>query len=125
VIHIKCNVAQLGAPLGYAMADGRFEWTGETTLTAADLLASESQGGKHSVGEEAAAFLREVLAGGPVDANVVKAEAKQQGIAERTLQRAKQRLGVQAKKRGFGEGGAWLWSLPPAPATTLRGPESD
>jgi hypothetical protein len=117
LVHIKCNVAEQGPSLGYSIADGRFAWTGETTLTAADLLASEVRDGDRSAEEEAAAFLQDILADGPVDAKLVQADAKRAGIAERTLKRAKRRLEVRAQKRGFGESGAWVWSLP---ATTPR-----
>jgi hypothetical protein len=65
VIHIKCNVAPLGVPLGYAIVDGCFRWTGASTLTAGDLLASEVRDGDLSAEDEAAAFLRVALADGP------------------------------------------------------------
>jgi hypothetical protein len=112
LIHIKCNVAQQGPALGYAIVDGLFGWTGATTLTAGDLLASEVRDGDRSAEDEAATFLQDALGDGPVDAKVVQADAKRAGIAERTLKRAKSRLRVEARKRGFGEDGAWVWSLP-------------
>ncbi len=61
---------------------------------------------------EAEALLLELLREGPRLATVVKAEARQAGIAERTLWRAKDKLGVKAQKDGFK--GGWVWSLPKA-----------
>lgn len=112
MIHIKCNVAPLGLSLGYSIRDGRFEWTGESALTAGDLLAPEQSGHDPTAGEDALAFLKGELAGGPAEAVAVKASASQLGISERTLWRAKGKLGVKAKKRGFGKESVWIWQLP-------------
>lgn len=62
--------------------------------------------------EEAKAFLRQHLAGGPQPAKGLLQDATAAGIAERTLHRAKDVLGVQAQRRGWGEGGQWVW-VPP------------
>ena len=59
--------------------------------------------------EDAVAFLRALLVGGPVPALVVQRVARGAGISERTLWRAKQRLGALAIKTGSG---AWVWTLP-------------
>ncbi len=45
----------------------------------------------------------------------VKKEAKEAGIAERTLWNAKRKLGIKAERGGFGQGGAWYWQLPETP----------
>ena len=58
--------------------------------------------------------LTDLLADGPVPAKKVKAAAKAAEVSEITLRRAKDRLGVVAKKTGKpGETDqAWTWSLP-------------
>jgi hypothetical protein len=62
-------------------------------------------------------FLREILANGPMkQADVTKA-ARERGIADRTLRRARSRLGAVATKQGFGRGSFWLWRLSPAART--------
>ena len=61
---------------------------------------------------EAREFLLERLEAGPVDSEGIIEEAKQEGIAKRTLDRAKKDLGVKSRKQG-GTGGPWLWELPP------------
>ena len=44
----------------------------------------------------------------------IKDEAIRCSITETTLQRAKQSLGVESKRTGFGKNGKWSWSLPVA-----------
>ena len=62
-------------------------------------------------------FLEEILADGPLkQADVTKA-ARAQGIADRTLRRARSRLGAVATKQGFGRGSFWLWRLAPTRRT--------
>ncbi len=116
LLHIKSNLSALGPPLGYRVEEGGFSWTGESRLTAADLLAAEVAGEERAAGDEAAAFLRELLADGPLPARKVFEEAKKAGIGEITLRRAKARVGVVAQKVGFQNGAQWLWSDP----STLR-----
>ena len=65
--------------------------------------------------EEAKTWLREVLVEGPVPAKEVKCCANQDGIAPRTLDRAKHDLKVVAGREGFGSEGQWKWSLPDPP----------
>ena len=59
LLHIKSNLSALGSPLGYRVDQGGFSWTGESRLTAADLLAAEVAGEERAAGEEACTFLRE------------------------------------------------------------------
>jgi len=59
---------------------------------------------------EAKDFLSSALAQGARPAKDVEAEARQEGISERTLKRAKKELRVQSRKCGMT--GAWEWSLP-------------
>ena len=62
--------------------------------------------------EEAKAFLRQHLAAHPVPARTLIKDAKTVGIASRTLHRAKDALGVQVQRQGWGQGGQWLWAVP-------------
>ena len=61
--------------------------------------------------DEAATFLRDLLAGGPLPTKQIMADAKANGISERTLWRAKRELGVIAE-RAKGQTAAWYWMLP-------------
>ena len=40
-------------------------------------------------------------------------EAKQEGIAEKTLRRAKKELGIKSRKEHGRTDGPWMWELPP------------
>lgn len=120
IAHVKCNVAAHGASIGYTIDDGVFGWTGKSILTAERMLASADQGAL-SAADEAEAFLRDLLAAGPIACEEVEAEARGAGVSPSTLKRAKRNLGVKSKrhsepgeKRGKGE---WFWSLP--------GPQAD
>nr|MBA2485860.1 hypothetical protein [Nitrospira sp.] len=63
---------------------------------------------------DAKQFLQELLADGKkVNAAQIEQAAHSEGHAWRTIERAKQALHIQAKKKGL-EGG-WVWELPPAP----------
>src|SRR5829696_6321081 len=59
--------------------------------------------------EEAKIFLRNILAEGSVDSELVRKKAAEAGISEKTLKRAKAALGVKSSRAG-----SWssLWSLP-------------
>jgi hypothetical protein len=62
--------------------------------------------------DQAVALLFAVL---PADAREVMAEARQLGVAERTLQRAKALVGVRSTRIGGAAGkGRWRWTLPDA-----------
>lgn len=54
--------------------------------------------------------MKDALADGPRAGKQVKDDARADGIAPRTLDRAKTKLGVVAGPNGFG--GEWVWRLP-------------
>jgi putative DNA primase/helicase len=62
---------------------------------------------------EAREFLLERLEAGPVNYDDLIEEAKQEGIAEKTLRRAKKELGIKSRKARGAVDGAWTWELPP------------
>lgn len=107
LVHIKSNLSPAGPSIGYELRKGRFYWTGESTLTAAQILAAESSTGISEL-DEAMAFLKDMLAGGEVPAKSIYQAAQDTGIAKRTLERAKAKL--QAKSRKIGD--TWFWCLP-------------
>ncbi len=111
-VHIKSNLALEGEPVGYAISEGRFAWTGPSDLTAERILAAEGGSEKQGARREAEDFLTEILTAGPVLASEVKQEARAAGISESTLRRAKLALGVKVRREGFGPGGSWHWFLP-------------
>jgi putative DNA primase/helicase len=87
----------------------------ETTavrMTADELFAAARVSVSGPAIAEAAEWLKMVLRDGPKPAVELKQLAKLDGIHERTLLRAKQRLGITARREGFGPGGIWTWHLP-------------
>jgi len=87
-------------------------WHGESQCNAKSLLAQPESTEESNGCAGARGFLLEMLAAEPVDAKEVKREARNAGIAEKTLYRAKDQLGVLSQKKGFGEGQHWAWALP-------------
>jgi hypothetical protein len=106
LVHIKSNLAPTGPAIGFELREGGFYWTGESTLTAAQILAADS-GARASELDEAIEFLKEELAEGQVPAKDVYRDAEGQGVAKRTLERAK----VNLKAESFRKGDTWFWSL--------------
>jgi hypothetical protein len=80
------------------------EWTGESSLTAADLDGIErGKGRDRSQGAKAAQFLIEFLGDGPKPKKMVIEAGKRRGLSKPTLERSAKKLGVQKGK---------VWSLP-------------
>jgi hypothetical protein len=52
------------------------------------------------------------LAGGELSKQEILACSRRDGISRGTLDRAKVELGIRPRKRGFGQGATWCWSLP-------------
>ena len=92
----------------------RIAWGKAVEGSARELLtdpADTSEGldaGDTNAKDSAEEFLIEVLKDGATPSKLVEAEAKQAGIAWRTLRRASDCLGVKKKKSGV----AWYWELP-------------
>jgi len=86
---------------------------GPVTVTADEALGEEqSDGEDKSQLEEEADWLADFLAQGLVAQREVIARGKHEGFTPRTIQRAKERLGVESGK--FGLARNWSWSLPNA-----------
>jgi hypothetical protein len=83
-------------------------------LTADEILAATQSAAIGPALDEACEWLQTTLADGPEPAIELKRRAKEDGIHERTLLRAKARLGVVASRTGYGLHGTWSWQLPKA-----------
>jgi putative DNA primase/helicase len=116
----KNNVGPKAPALAFRITDAGLTWEATPVegaaeaLLAADEPASRSE---HRERDQAAAFLRDLLADGPVASKQVMADAKANGIAQRTLWRAKTELHILAE-RSKGQTGPWYWMLP-RPEPTL------
>lgn len=99
----------------------RVQWDSKPVTMSADecLRAQPRVGTGNPAGEsrssalsEAVDWLEAVLAEGPRPASEIKKLAREDGIAARTLDRAKTALKIVAQLEGFK--GRWVWSLPDA-----------
>ncbi len=101
------------------------KWCGPLEGSARDLLvfADDAEQADGSAMLEAEEFLRELLDGGEVAANVVSERAENRGIKEATLRRAKTKLGAISRKGGVS--GGWFWSLPPKMLIKVEGAQPD
>ena len=87
------------------------EWLGTSPHSAQALL--EAAGGRSRLDlDDAMYFLFAMLAEREVLQSEVQAAARQEGIAPRTLRRAREALGVVSRRDGFGRGGRHYWRLP-------------
>jgi hypothetical protein len=107
-------------------AQGTFEWCGVSRVSA-EVIGGTGRGPDPTAFLEAVFWLEDRLRDGiPHASEGVRAEAEEDGIAFRTLQRAKRALQVRSIKRGQDPEGkeAWDWQLPsltmiPTPETLL------
>lgn len=97
------------AEIGGGISASRVLWGGAVEGTARELLAdADAEAGGEQ--RDAADWLRERLADGPVDSNEVKRDGEASGISWATLRRAKKRIGAESSKNGMT--GGWYWYLP-------------
>jgi hypothetical protein len=108
VVQSKNSLAPEGPALAYTIDGGRFEWAGLSTLTAGALLAVDAGDSERGARDDAKSFLAELLADGPAAAKDVQKQAREAGITEGTLYRAKAELSVKSRKTLTG----WVWTLP-------------
>lgn len=99
----------------------RVRWLESLEGSARDILTeAESDPNADDAGEDAAGFLRGLLADGPMAAKAVFSEASGAGYSKDQMNRAGRRLNVAKEKRGMA--GGWVWALP-APEGGGKGPE--
>lgn len=115
IVQIKNNLAEFGDAVGFTIennSDGaKFLWMGRSNLTALQILANVKDEDTRAEQSGAIKFLSEVLRDGEKYSKDVQTEARQNGISERTLARAKTSLNVQSRKEGFNPT-RWFWQLP-------------
>lgn len=84
------------------------EWLGETDLEASDLQGSTGEESRKGQLDTAVEFLERELADGPKPTNEVEKKAEKEGIAKRTLDRAREEASVKSRR----DGNAWVMALP-------------
>ena len=71
-------------------------------------LLNDAEADPDDTGQDAASFLRELLADGPMPTKTVRKEADDAGFSWRTIQRAMRRAGVESQRQGFGMPALWV-----------------
>jgi hypothetical protein len=124
LLPVKCNIGPRGRARGYRIeavtvskmiSAPRIVWDDAPVDISADqALYQQTQAAKGNNGAtDANAFLREMLKDGPAPTKEIEEAAEAFGISERTLYRARAKLGVKARKDGYQ--GAWCSSSPKRP----------
>lgn len=113
ICHIKSNLAQLADfAVGYEIRNGEFFWKGkQSKLTAEKMLAQPKDADAKAEQTEAVDFLRQCLSEGEKSSKEVDKEAKEVGITNYALRKAKTVLGVESFKKGGNFGGETGWYL--------------
>src|SRR5262249_49378541 len=83
-------------------------WLGHVDVTASEAMQAATEQRAPSARDDAKRFLADLLANGPMSSKDIEEAAEANGIARRTLFRAKGELGVTATQGG----GKWTWQLP-------------
>jgi putative DNA primase/helicase len=124
LLHAKNNLAKAPQGLAYRIEQclvgggivaSRILWDTEPiAITANEALAADAAGAGRSARDEAAEWLQELLAKGPMAARDVQAQTEAAGLSWATVRRAKDRLGIKPERLSEGGDGAgkWVWALP-------------
>jgi len=118
MLPIKNNIAPDGGGLAYRIEPRGANdhpvvvWEPDAVSVSADdaLAGDRDDAGGRTERDDAADWLRAILADGPRPAREVEREADEAGISRATLRRAKAAIGVQSRKPDFD--GSWKWTLP-------------
>lgn len=122
----KSNLGPTPPTLAYRLAScdngaARVDWDGISTHTAQTMVQQDRDQEGGALGE-AVAFLRELLADGPMLGRTVKQRARDHDISEATLRRARTQLGVKWEKAKT-QDGQYTWELPPAADEDAQKPQ--
>lgn len=122
VVPIKANLAPDATAVAYRIGTDetgtpRLEWEPDPfEIDANEALASVSgDPDERTERQEAAEWLRDVLADGPKQASEIFKEARG-SFSERTLRRARAEIGARIRREGFGGGSKWFIPAVPTPS---------
>lgn len=127
----KSNIGPDGGGFAYAFEQvelsggivaSRIRWGEAVEGTPRELLAEPEPEGEQGEERDAADWLREELAAGPVPVRDVRRHADEAGFSWRTVQRAMRTAGVESKRGGFGLPATW--ALAPVAPTSPVAPQS-
>jgi hypothetical protein len=92
-----------------SLGSARIKWVGQRNYTVEELLTQDRP--RRAKRKDLDTWLRETLAEGPVQVKELEWRAEYEGWTLKQLYVAKARLGVAARRRGFGAGSASYWAL--------------
>ncbi|MHC4696647.1 MAG: AAA family ATPase [Planctomycetota bacterium] len=110
LLPIKSNLIQDPTGIAFRIVDGVVHWDSEPVQVDADSVLT-SNGTDRTQRTEAEDWLTRLLAVGPMPVNEIRKAAEADSHAWRTVERAKNRLGVVSRREGFGENGRFTWEL--------------
>jgi hypothetical protein len=132
---MKCNLSPDVAGLSFALEPTAANpdvpavvWGDAPVTTTADEALAESQRRGGGATDAACEFLLAALADGARPSAELFADAEAAGIKSSACYRAKKRMGILARRSGYGGGGEWVWSLPAGETpdhTPCRDPSRD
>lgn len=96
-----------GIETTHVIWDGVIEGSAREIL--GDVEHDENEAGSEI--DDAAAFLRDLLADGPVPTKQIKIDADGAGHSWATIRRAQREIGIEVSREGFGKKGVWTWRL--------------
>lgn len=119
----KSNLSAEAPALAYRVdsAGGvpRIRWEGPTQHTATQLVAEGASDGEgRGALAEAREWLSDILADGPQPAKEIQRAAREAGISDITLRRAREAI-ASVMRLGGGTGQRWLWALKRTPNEML------
>jgi len=107
IVHNKSSLAPKGASLAFSLDPAHgFTWQGECDITIDELLGNKKK--PESQFAKARRLIETALTRGPVPAADMFQMAEEEGISPKTLNRAKDVLGVYSYKQGNN----WYWDFP-------------
>lgn len=110
----KNNLAKEQSGLAFRITDGRVDWeSSPVAMTADDQMAQERSipdGEPTSALDDAVTWLSQALELGSMTVKEIQAKAKADGITERTLRRAAEKIGVVKSRLGYQQ--PVQWALP-------------
>jgi hypothetical protein len=112
---VKSNYAIAPPPLTFRRPlNAAIAWQGASTIGIEECFATGTtkRGPEPQKRKDAEVLLREMLSNGPMAVAEVVSAAKELGLSDRTVRRAKSSVGVSAFKQTYE--GPWMWKLLPS-----------
>jgi putative DNA primase/helicase len=113
------------ARLGIDIVAPFIAWDAQHVDVTADDAMRAADGRPGDAKREARDFLLYRLIAGPVKADDLFEEAKQEGISKMTLRRAKKDLQIRSRKQAGVAGGDWFWELAATKVVNEGGPQRE